>query len=203
MSTFKFAAVAIVAMLFALVPTSAAFAAYEDPAIDVDVHPTTLIGGGSFSGTAESNGVICDWTVTFRGETKTGVGTEISFTFDTPVVDEETERDLKVVCVYNDDNTTQLSGRRGLPPRRLPRTAPRRRCRPCSRGCRAPSRSPCFPSPMMMTTMMTMATATAGGSGALPDTGGSSGMILMSGAALVAAGSGVLYTVRRRRSAFN
>ena len=114
MSTFKFAAVAIVAMLFALVPTSAAFAAYEDPAIDVDVHPTTLIGGGSFSGTAESNGVICDWTVTFRGETKTGVGTEISFTFDTPVVDEETERDLKVVCVYDDDNTTQLSGQAGV-----------------------------------------------------------------------------------------
>ena len=137
MFTLKLAAAAAVASLVALVPASSAMAvSYEDPSIDVEVHPTTLIGGGSFSGTATPHGIDCDWTITFldqvvEGQSNDGEG--FDFTFDTPEVDEETEETLFVECVYDDGNMASAAPRaQTLSASSQPRTAPatRRHCRP-------------------------------------------------------------------------
>lgn len=102
----RFAVVAVAALMIGFASTSTAFA-YEDPAIEVHIDPTTLIGGNSFDGYAISNGVDCNWTVTFRGDTRTDFGTRIDFTFDTPVVDHKIFRDVVVTCSY-DDTTVSL-----------------------------------------------------------------------------------------------
>lgn len=202
MSTLKLAATTVVAALIAIVPATSAHGAYEDPAIDVDVSPTTLVGGGSFSGTATSNGVDCEWTVTFRGEDITGTGTEIDFEFDTPTVDEETERDLDVTCVYDDENVSNSAADAGVASAEF-----------------ASYRQTSATLPTALQTLTRTVTITllaasdgdeddddddddGGGSsnGSLPDTGGTSGIVLLSGATLVAAGAGVILTVRRRRS---
>jgi hypothetical protein len=89
-------------MVIGSASASAALVSYIDAQIEVHVNPTTLIGGNSFDGYATAN-VDCNWTVTFRGESQTDFGDRIDFTFDTPVVDEEIERDLDVTCIYNDE----------------------------------------------------------------------------------------------------
>jgi hypothetical protein len=105
----KLAVVAVAASLLIGLPSAAAaFTSYADPAIEVFVNPTTLVGGNSFDGYATSNGVDCDWTVKFRGQTQTGSGTRIDFSFDTPEVSEETRRDLKVTCSYDDTTLESL-----------------------------------------------------------------------------------------------
>ena len=202
MFTLKLAAATLVASLVALVPASTASAqAYEDPAIDVEVHPTTLVGGGSISGTATSNGVDCAWTVTFLGQTETGTGTEIDFTFDTPEVDEETEEDVTVRCVYDDENTPQAA----------PEQAGVVNVQPASYTTTA-----AMPTALQTLTRTVTITLLPEGddddddgddngngdgddNGGLPDTGGIDQTIVLAGVALLAAGTGVVLMARRRR----
>jgi hypothetical protein len=94
-------------MVIGSASAGAAFVSYEEAYIEVHVNPTTLIGGNSFDGYATSN-VDCNWTVTFRGESQTDFGDRIDFTFDTPVVEEEIERDLDVTCIYDDTQLEML-----------------------------------------------------------------------------------------------
>ena len=200
--TLKLAAATAVASLVALVPASSAFAAYEDPAIDVEVHPTTLVGGGSISGTATSNGVDCAWTVTFLDQIETGTGTEIDFTFDTPEVDEETEEDVTVRCVYDDENIPQAA----------PEQAGTVNVQPASY-----STTSAMPTALQTLTRTVTITLLPEGdddddddgdgdgngdgddNGGLPDTGGIDQTIVLAGVALLAAGTGVVLMARRRR----
>jgi hypothetical protein len=104
----KLAVVAVAASLLIGLPSAAAaFTSYADPAIEVQVNPTSLFGGTSFGGYATSN-VECNWTVTFRGETRTDFGTRIDFEFETPEVSETTYRDVDVTCSYDDTTLESL-----------------------------------------------------------------------------------------------
>jgi len=203
--TLKLAAATAVAALVALVPGGSASAAYEDPASDVEVSPTTLVGGGSFSGTATSNGVDCSWTISFPGQSDvTGSGTRISFTFDTSSVDEETEEDLTVVCEYDDENIPQAAqaGVVNVQPASYSATAT-------------------LPTVIQELTRVVTITLLPEGdgddddgdgdgdgdgdedgddddNGGLPDTGGTDQTIVLTGLALLAVGTGVVIMARRR-----
>jgi LPXTG-motif cell wall-anchored protein len=206
-STLKLAAATAVASLVALVPASTAVAqSYEDPAIDVDVNPTTLVGGGSFSGTATSNGVICDWTISFPGQPDvTGRGTSISFTFETDEVDEETEEDLEVKCEYDDENTPQTA----------PSQAGAVNVAPASYSTST------LPTAIQELERIVVITLLPEGdddddddgddgdgdgdgdgdddNGGLPDTGGVDQTTVLTGVVLLAVGTGVVFMARRRR----
>lgn len=195
MFALRLMAVFVFALFVALAPAGSAIAAYEDPAIDVEVHPTTLVGGGSISGTATSNGIDCAWTVTFLDQTETGTGTEIDFTFDTPEVDEETEEDLTVQCVYDDENI----------PEAAPAQAGTVNVQPASYS------NATLPTAIQTLERVVTITLLPEGdddddngdgdgddNGGLPDTGGIDTSIIVAGAALLAVGTGLVVVARRR-----
>ena len=201
--TLKLAAAAAVAALVSLVPASTAFAAYEDPVIEIEVAPNPLIGGNSFSGTATSGGVECAWTVTFMDQVVVGSGTSIDFEFDTPEVDEETDKPLRVTCRYEDGNTPNLASAQ----------AGTVNVEPASYSTTTSALPTVIQSRTATVTITLLpegddddgdgnddGDGTGSGSGALPDTGGPNGTILLTGVALVAVGTGAVYIVRRRRS---
>ena len=93
------------AALVVLGSATGAFAAYEAPSITLEVSPTNLSGGQSFSGTATSN-QDCSWEVTYAGPTvdgpATGSGTSIDFTFTTTEVENVETAPVTAVCTFDD-----------------------------------------------------------------------------------------------------
>jgi LPXTG-motif cell wall-anchored protein len=189
---FKLRLAAAAAIACAVTLLSSGAQAYPDCGISLTLNDSTLVGGKSFSFTADAGEVDCDWTVTYRGKTKTGSGTSISGSYDTPVVSKKTTSKITASCEHVVD------------------------------GASAPATSSSSVTPAFYSgqSSANLAAATAvcpvsanvtllpkGGlgdgaedDGALPDTGGSNLWILVLGGALVVAGGGVTYAARRRHS---
>lgn len=106
MNTKRISAAIAAAALAVLGSATGAFAAYEAPTISLEVNPTNLTGGLSFSGTASSNQDCVAWEVTFDGPTvegpKTGSGTSLDFTFSTTEVEAVETGTVTAVCTFDD-----------------------------------------------------------------------------------------------------
>jgi len=172
-STLRLLAAAVLAA-FMTVPFSAPAQAYPDPTITIDlsIPGDELIGGLDFDFTVSSGDVECSaWTVSYRGEDKTGSGTSFSGTFSTPPVDTRTPTTITAVCEYDG------SGAFG--------------------GTGAEVQAADIASASATVYLLPQSD---GGSdnGSLPGTGGSSQWILWAGLGLVVVGGGALVLVRRR-----
>lgn len=112
MNTKRISAAVAAAALVVLGSATSAFASYEAPSISLEVSPTTLTGGQSFSGTATSN-QDCDWQVTFDGPTgdgaKSGSGSSIDFTFSTTEVEDVETGTVTAVCTFDDGTSERAS----------------------------------------------------------------------------------------------
>lgn len=187
----KLAAVSAATLLVGLMSASGAQAAYEDPAVEVNLEDATVIEGTTISGSATSNGVEGSFTATFNGSTDSATGTAINFSFETPSVTEETDFPLTVVFTYDDGNTGGASVAATDPAAVTP-AATQNVTRTVN------------------VTVLPKGGDTGGdtdadtggdasdGKGALPDTGGSNALILGGGAALLALGGGALFIARRK-----
>ncbi|MET3962685.1 hypothetical protein ABIE44_002619 [Marmoricola sp. OAE513] len=106
MITQRISAAVGAAVLVVLGSATGAFAAYEAPTITLEVTPTSLPGGQSFSGTATSNQDCSSWEITFDGPTtegaKNGSGTSIDFTYSTTEVEDVETGTVTAVCTYDD-----------------------------------------------------------------------------------------------------
>ena len=93
-------ATAVVALLALMAPSPVQ--AY--PALTVTVSESTVTGGDDITITAVvSPAVDCEsWSLTFLGDTRTGSGSSITETFDTPEVDETEHHDAVATCTWDD-----------------------------------------------------------------------------------------------------
>lgn len=191
-------AAAVIAGAATLLSSGTAHAGYPEPAITITVDDAILVGGNTFSFTADSGEVECDWTVTYDegrapGEDpeRTGSGTSISGTYDTKVVQSKFKSPLVAECSY-DDGTG-----------------------PASVSAEVGTTEPAFFSTAdgasTLQTAIQQASASAtitllpegggdGDGGALPDTGGSNLSLILLGGGLLLVGGGVTYMARRRQS---
>lgn len=196
MKIFRLVALASVAAAMTLLSTGAAQAYPDSP--NVTITGATLVGGGTFSYTAQADVSCTKWTITYakaegQSATQGGSGKTTSGSYDTPVVSKTTRTTIKATCDY-DDGVPQV----------------------LSKGAASSDVTPAFYSTSPSTALQAVAqTASAsavvtllpkGGAGneddgALPDTGGSNLWILVLGGALVVAGVSVAYAARRRHSA--
>lgn len=91
------------AALVVLGSATGAFATYGPQAITLEVSPTNLTGGQSFSGTATAD-QPCEWEITYAGPStdgpKTGSGTSIDFTFTTTEVESIETAPVTAKCTY-------------------------------------------------------------------------------------------------------
>lgn len=169
MTSARLAIAGVLAALFTVLGAGAA-QAYPDPTITIN--GGRLVGGGTFEFTAQSGGVACDtFTVTYRGETRTGSGTTFSGSFTTPRVTTITDTTVSATCRYSGSVAsasavvTLLPVGADLAPAAV------------DTGSNTPSGAL---------------------SGILPNTGGSSLWILVVGGALVLIGGGTFVVARRR-----
>lgn len=97
------AAAALAGAITVLSPGAAQ--AYPDCSVSIDVD-STIIGGKTleFSADVEGGGVDGDFTATFNGDSASGSGSTFSDSFDTPKVDEKTNKVLKVS--FSDSEST-------------------------------------------------------------------------------------------------
>lgn len=93
-------AAATVFGLLAVIGLAPAAQAYPEVVIDISVPPTTVVGGEPFSVTANSN-VTCDWTIEFEGQTRTDTSKEFTANFVAPEVTQITQYPLNGACDYN------------------------------------------------------------------------------------------------------
>lgn len=190
MSKLRLAAAAAIACAVTLLSSGAQ--AYPDCGISLTLNDSTVVGGKSFSFTADAGEVDCDWTVTYRGKTKTGSGTSISGSFDTPVVSKKTSSKITAACEH-DVNAA-------LAPAASSNTVTPALYSAQSSAALAAATTVCPVSAKV--TLLPKNGVGDGGEddGALPDTGGSNLWILILGGALVVAGGGITYAARRRHS---
>jgi len=92
-------AAATVFGLLAVVGLAPAAQAYPEVLIDITVPPATVVGGEPFSVTATAN-VVCDWAIAFEGDTKTKTSKVFTAGFVAPEVTQVTQFPLEGDCDY-------------------------------------------------------------------------------------------------------
>ncbi len=194
---FKFRLAAAAAIACAVTLLSSGAQAYPDCGIDLDldINNSTLVGGKSFSYTADSGDEICDWAVTYRGDSQEESGTtSISGSFSTPVVTKKTVNKITASCthVISDEAAAPADSGSNVVTPAIYSAQP-------SAVAQAPVTATCSVSANV--TLLPKGGADNNDDGALPDTGGSNLWILVLGGALVVAGGGITYAARRRHSA--
>src|SRR5689334_14151245 len=97
---FKLRLVAAAAIACAVTLLSSGAQAYPDCGIALTLNDSTLVGGKTFNFKADAGNVDCDWTVTYRGKTKTGNGKSISGSYSTPVVSKKTTTKIVAECTH-------------------------------------------------------------------------------------------------------
>jgi LPXTG-motif cell wall-anchored protein len=178
----KLAAAAGASVLASLAVASGAQAAYQDPAIVVNVSDSTPVEGTNINVSA-SAAADCEWAVSFDGTVEEGTGTAITASFTAPNVDQRTDYPLVVRCQYDD-------------------TAP-------VVGPADSASALATPAAIQTTTRTVTITVLPKGddgvsdadeseAGALPNTGGSNAQLLLIGGGLVVAGVGITVAARRR-----
>jgi LPXTG-motif cell wall-anchored protein len=166
--------------------------AYPDCGIALKLNDSTLVGGKTFSFTADAGSVDCDWTVVYRGKTKTGSGTSISGSYSTPVVSKKTTSKITASCehVITDSAAPAAPTSDTATPAFFSTGS--------SKVVPAAQTAICPVSAVV--TLLPKGGVDNNDDGALPDTGGSNLWILVLGGALIVAGGGVTYVARRRHS---
>ncbi|MEV7398565.1 LPXTG cell wall anchor domain-containing protein [Aeromicrobium sp. NPDC092404] len=190
---FKLRLVAAAAIACAVTLLSSGAQAYPDCGISLTLNDSTLVGGKSFSFTADAGEVDCDWTVTYRGKTKTGSGTSISGSYSTPVVSKKTTTKITAACEHeiSDASASSASASTVTPA-----------FYSAERSAVLPAATTVCPVSANVTLLPEgVAPDDAEDDGALPDTGGSNIWLLVLGGALVVVGGSVTYVARRRHSA--
>lgn len=198
----KLAVVAAAASLVALTAGSAAYAAYEDPVVTIDLNTIdvgsgdgVVLGGTDVAGTVTST-VPCDWRATFNGNARNGNGLSFSFSFDTPKVTKKTTFPLTVSCTYDDGNTGPASAAISDPSA-------------VTNALYVPGTAAVVPAALQTVTrtvdVVVVATLdgadssdNASDSGALPNTGGPNVLLIGAGAALLVVGAGAVFVARRK-----
>lgn len=175
MTSARLAIAGVLAALFTVLGAGAA-QAYPDPTITIN--GGRLVGGGTFEFTAQSGGVVCDtFTVTYRGETRTGSGTTFSGSFTTPPVTKITDTTVSATCQYVSVGATGGAVASASAVVTLLPVGADLAPAAVDTGSNTPSGAL---------------------SGILPNTGGSSLWILVVGGALVLIGGGTFVVARRR-----
>lgn len=157
--------------------------AYPERTIDVTVSSQTVASGSSFSATARSEGVVCDWTLTFDATVRTGSSsTARPFVtrFTAPVVEHDKKVPLRATCRYDDAGRTQTWHRTIVITVVAPSTAVDAPRSEAGGGPKAQA-------------------AALGSRGSdLPNTGGPNMLILAGGLALLLSGATAVTVARRR-----
>lgn len=194
----RLAAAAAIAGAATLLSAGAAQAYPDGPNVTLTVGDSILVGGNSFSYTADSDGVDCAWTVTYAagrasGEsaTQTGNGTSLEGTYKTKVVTDTFKSPIKAVCRYDDTKvvTAKVVTSNTVSPAFFATGA--------SSAIQAAFQNA---NASATITLLPEGSNGANDDSALPDTGGSHLWILVLGGALVVAGGGITYATRRRHS---
>ncbi|RZI83031.1 MAG: hypothetical protein EOO67_17555, partial [Microbacterium sp.] len=106
MNTKRIAAALGAAAIVVLGSTTSAFAAYETPSVELQLDPTTVVGGQSFTATATSNQDCTSWSITFEGPTTDGPaggsGTSATTDFSTTTVDQIETGTVTATCTFDD-----------------------------------------------------------------------------------------------------
>ena len=190
---FKLRLAAAAAIACAMTLLSSGAQAYPDCGISLTLNDSTLVGGKTFSFTADAGDVECDWTVTYRGKTKTGSGTSISGSYSTPVVSKKTTTKITASCEHELEDSSAAAS-----------SASASTVTPAFYSAQSSAVLPAATAVCPVSANVTL--LPKGGvadedDGALPDTGGSNLWFLVLGGALVVAGGSVTYAARRRHSA--
>jgi LPXTG-motif cell wall-anchored protein len=189
---FKLRLAAAAAIACAVTLLSSGAQAYPDCGIELSLNDATLVGGGSFTFTADAGDVYCDpWTVTYRGETKTDSGNSISGSYSTPVVTKKTKNKITAKCTHEilDSKSSAPAGSSSDVTPALYSAKPS-----------AALSSRFVTCPVSATVTLLPKGGVDNGDGDLPNTGGSNLWLLVLGGALVVGGGGVTYAARRRHS---
>lgn len=175
-----------------------------------DVVPTIDVGGGVYYGgddvpfTVDSGGVNCDWVVTLQinGFQATGSGATLSGILESPVVSAQTDTTVTATCEYDESTLCPVAAPLGGDLAVVPAVYKPGAGTTIDAAFTAPASA--------VVTLLPRAAADADGddgaadgddNGLLPGTGGASLWLLVVGAALLVAGVGVVYVVRRRDNA--
>ena len=187
---FKLRLVAEAAIACAVTLLSSGAQAYPDCGITLSLNHSKLVGGGTFSFTADAGDVFCDpWTVTYRGETKTDSGNSISGSYSTPVVTKKRTDVIRAECTHEVlDSAPAAASSSDVTPAFYSGTS----------SAVLPSRI--VTCPVEATVTLLPKGGVDNGDGDLPNTGGSNLWLLVLGGALVVGGGGVTYAARRRHS---
>ena len=198
MNKLRLIAAVFIAGAFTLLSTGAA-QAYppNDVEVLINIPNATLIGGKTvhFTATTNTPGLNCAWTVKLSNgaaagvnDTLTGHGTSFSGSYKTKVVGAIQKHPLTAICAYDDTNVSSA---------------------PISHSNKVTSAVFISGSGSTLLAAPQKASASAtvtllplnggGGSGALPNTGGSNLWILVLGGALLV-GGGAVFVVARSRS---
>jgi LPXTG-motif cell wall-anchored protein len=187
---FKLRLAAAAGIACAVTLLSSGAQAYPDCGIALSLNDATLVGGKTFSYTADAGEVDCTWTVTYRGKTKTGKGTSISGSFSTPEVTKKTTSKIVASCEH-------VIGASTAP------ASPSNDVTPAFYSTQSAAVQPAAQTavcPVSAVVTLLPQGVAAEDNGALPDTGGSNLWLLVMGGALVVGGAGVTYASRRRHS---
>jgi LPXTG-motif cell wall-anchored protein len=188
---FKLRLVAAAAIACAVTLLSSGAQAYPDCGITLKLNDATLVGGNSFSFKADAGEVDCNWTVTYRGKTKTGSGTSISGSYSTPVVTKKTTNKITASCEHELVESSSA-----------PAADSASSVTPAFYSAQSSAAVPAVTRvcPISATVTLLPKGGVDDGNGSLPNTGGSNLWLLVLGGALVVGGGGVTYAARRRHS---
>lgn len=173
--------------------SSGAAQAYPDCGISLSLNNATLVGGGTFTYTADAGTVDCDWTVTYRDKVKKASGTSVSGSFKTPAVNKKTTSTITAECTHEATESSaavEPSDSADVTPAFYSAT-PSDAVQAADVTCPVTAKVTLLPAGLADN-------GDANSNGLLPNTGGASFWILLLGAALVLGGGGVTYASRRR-----
>lgn len=176
-----------------LVSGAAQGVVYPDCGIPLTLTGATVTGGESFKFTASAGDTDCDWTVTYKSQSKSGSGTSISGTFSTDVVSKKSTDRIVATCVREVPGTAS-----GPAPttstevtEALFTTGPSAALQAATASCPVTANVTLLPQGLAPED-------DTDDNGVLPDTGGSSFWVLLVGVGLVLTGGGLTYATRRR-----
>ena len=163
--------------------------AYPDCGVSLSLNDSTVVGGKSFTFTADAGETDCDWAVTYRGKTKTGSGTSITGSFSTPDVSKTTSSKIVAECTHEaTESSAKASASSDVTPAFF------------STGTASTVQALDVTCPVSATVTLLADGVANEDDGVLPNTGGSNLWLLALGGALVVGGGGVTYAARRRHS---
>lgn len=106
MNSKRIAAALGAAVIVVLGSATSAFADYHTPSIELQLDPTTVVGGQSFTATATSNQNCVGWSITFAGPTTDGPaggsGTQAVAVFSTTTVSQIETGSVTATCTFDD-----------------------------------------------------------------------------------------------------